>query len=156
MVGAGEDPTADLVPVAFASLSLLQEGPYEGVDNVRLVLLQPVAGPRDDVETEMIPDVESACLGHFLLQEGIPLTPQQQHWRPDMILAQGEGAERRKKKKGVVSEKRDPKIRSTFFLQYNGTCLFSFYLTIYSISQCTRQHTSTQGVTVANFVSLVS
>lgn len=103
-VGAGEDPTADLIPVAFASLSLFQEGPYEGVDNVRLVLLQPVAGPRDDVETEVIPDVESACLGHFLLQEGIPLTPQQQHWRPDMILAQGEGAERRKKKR-VVSEK---------------------------------------------------
>lgn len=126
-VGTGEAPTADLVPVAFASLSLLQEGPYEGVDNVRLVLLQPVAGPRDDVETEMIPDVEPACLGHFLLQEGIPLTPQQQHWRPDMILAQGEGAERRKKKKSWF-RKRDPKIRSIFFLHCNGTCLFSFIL----------------------------
>lgn len=46
-----------LAPVALASLSLLEEGPYEGVDDVRLVLLQPVTGPRDDVETEMVPDV---------------------------------------------------------------------------------------------------
>ncbi len=88
----------DLVPVAFASLSLLEEGPYEGVHNIRLVLLQPVAGPRNDVETEMIPDVEAACLGHFLLQEGVPFTPQQQHRRPDVILAQGEGAKERKEK----------------------------------------------------------
>ena len=28
-----------LVPVAFASLSLLEEGPYEGVHDIRLVLL---------------------------------------------------------------------------------------------------------------------
>jgi len=87
----------DLVPVAFASLSLLEEGPYEGVHNVGLVLLQPVARPGNDVETEMIPDVQAACLGHFLLQEGILLAPQQQHGRPDMILAQGEGAKEREK-----------------------------------------------------------
>lgn len=85
----------DLVPVAFASLSLLEEGPYEGVHNIRLVLLQPVAGPGDDVETEVIPDVEAACFGHFLLQEGVPLAPQQQHRRPDVILAQGQGANER-------------------------------------------------------------
>ena len=77
----------DLVPVAFATLALLEKGPYEGVHNVRLVLLQPVTGPRDDVEAEMIPDVEAACLGHLLLQEGIPLAPQQQHRRPDMVVA---------------------------------------------------------------------
>lgn len=82
----------DLVPVAFTSLSFFEEGPNEGVHNVRLVLLQPVAGPRNDVETEMIPDVQAAGLGHFLLQEGVALAPQQQHRRPDVILAQGEGA----------------------------------------------------------------
>lgn len=102
---AGEYATVDLVPVAFASLSLLEESPYEGVHNVRLVLLQPVAGPGNDVETEMIPDVEAACLGHFLLQEGVPLTPQQQHRRPDVILAQGEGAKKRKKKKTLSASK---------------------------------------------------
>lgn len=96
---AGGGLAVDLVPVAFASLSLLEEGPYEGVDNIGLVLLQPVAGPRNDVETEMIPDVEAACLGHFLLQEGVPLAPQQQHWGPDVILAQGEGANEREEKK---------------------------------------------------------
>lgn len=83
-----------LVPVAFASLSLLEEGPYEGVYNVRLVLLQPVARPGDDVQAEVVPDVQAACLGHFLLQEGVPLPPQQQHRRPDVVLAQREGAER--------------------------------------------------------------
>lgn len=81
-----------LVPVAFASLALLEEGPYEGVHNVGLVLLQPVAGPGDDVETEVIPDVDAACLGHLLLQEGVPLAPQQQHRGPDVVVAQGEGA----------------------------------------------------------------
>lgn len=80
----------DLVPVAFTSLSLLQKGPYEGVDNIRLVLLKPVAGPRNNVETEMIPDVEAAGLSHFLFQERITLSPQQQHRRPDMIVAQRE------------------------------------------------------------------
>lgn len=75
-----------LVPVAFTSLSLLQEGPYEGVHNIGLVLLQPVAGPRNDVEAEMIPDVEAASLGHLLLQERIPLSPQQQHRRPDVTV----------------------------------------------------------------------
>lgn len=77
---AGGGLAVDLVPVAFTSLSLLEEGPYEGVHNIRLVLLQPMTGPRNNVETEMIPDVEATCLCHFLLQEGIPLTPQQQHW----------------------------------------------------------------------------
>ena len=81
-----------LVPVAFASLALLQEGPYEGVHNVGLVLLQPVAGPGDDVETEVIPDVDAARLGHLLLQEGVPLAPQQQHRGPDVVVAQGERA----------------------------------------------------------------
>lgn len=94
----GGGRAGDLVPVAFMTLSLLEEGPYEGVDNVRLVLLQPVAGPRNDVETEMVPDVEAARLGHFLLQEGVTLSPQQQHWRPDVILAQGEGATVRESK----------------------------------------------------------
>lgn len=79
-----------LVPVAFASLALLEEGPYEGVHNVGLVLLQPVAGPGDDVETEVIPDVDAARLGHLLLQEGVPLAPQQQHRGPDVVVAQGE------------------------------------------------------------------
>lgn len=81
-----------LVPVAFTSLSLLKEGPYEGVHDIRLVLLQPVTGPRNDVEAEMVPDVEAAGLSHFLLQKRVPLTPQQQHRRPDVVLAQGEGA----------------------------------------------------------------
>lgn len=79
-----------LVPVALASLSLLQEGPYQGVHNVRLVLLQPVASPGDDVETEVVADVEAARLGHFLLQERVPLPPQQQHRRPNVVLAQRE------------------------------------------------------------------
>lgn len=64
---AGGGLAVGLVPVAFASLSLLEEGPYEGVHNIRLVLLQPVTGARNYVETEMIPDVEAACLSHFLL-----------------------------------------------------------------------------------------
>lgn len=81
-----------LVPVALTSFSLLEEGPYEGVYNVRLVLLQPMTGPRNNVETEMIPDVETAGLSHLLLQEGVSLAPQQQDWRPDMVLAQGQGA----------------------------------------------------------------
>lgn len=93
--GEGGGLSVDLVPVAFASLPLLEEGPYEGVHDVRLVLLQPVTGSRDDVETEMIPDIEAACLRHFLLQEGVTLPPQQQHRRPDVVLAQGEGAEER-------------------------------------------------------------
>lgn len=83
-----------LVPVALTSFSLLEEGPYEGVYNVRLVLLQPVTGPRNYVETEMIPDVESACLGHLLLQEGVSLAPQQQDWRSDVVLAQRQGAKK--------------------------------------------------------------
>lgn len=97
----------DLVPVAFTSLSLLEEGPYEGVHNVRLVLLQPMAGPGDDVEAEMITDVEPARFGHFLLQEGVPLAPQQEHRRPDVILAQGKGASNRegKKKKNLSALK---------------------------------------------------
>lgn len=81
-----------LVPVALASLSLLEEGPYQGVYNVRLVLLQPVARPGDDIEAEVVADVEAAGLGHLLLQEGIPLPPQQQHRRPDVVLAQRQGA----------------------------------------------------------------
>lgn len=85
-----------LVPVAFASLSLLQEGPYESVDDVGLVLLQPVARSRNDIETEVVPDVETAGLGHFLLQEGVALAPEQQHGRPDVVVAQGEGAGREK------------------------------------------------------------
>ena len=89
-----------LVPVALTSLSLLEEGPYEGVHDVGLVLLQPVTGPGDDVETEMVPDVEAACLGHFLLQEGVPLAPQQQHRRPDVVLAQREGAEGERGERG--------------------------------------------------------
>lgn len=97
--GTEEAPAVGLVPVAFASLSLLEKGPYEGVHNVRLVLLQPVTGSRDDVETEMVPDVEAAGFGHFLLQEGIPLTPQQQHWRPDVVVAQREGAKETEEKK---------------------------------------------------------
>lgn len=88
-----------LVPVALTSFSLLEEGPYEGVYNVRLVLLQPVTGPRNNVETEMIPDVEAACLGHLLLQEGVSLAPQQQDWRSDVIRAQGQGAKKTNKKK---------------------------------------------------------
>ena len=74
---AGGGFTVDLVPVAFTALSLLEERPYEGVYDVRLVLLQPVAGPRNNVETEMIPDVKAASLRHLLLQECIPLSPQQ-------------------------------------------------------------------------------
>lgn len=81
-----------LVPVTFASLSLLQEGPYEGVHDVGLVLLQPVAGPRNDVETEVVPNVQAAGFSHLLLQERVPFPPQQQHWRPDVSVAQGEGA----------------------------------------------------------------
>lgn len=92
--GAGGGLAVGLVPVAFASLSLLEEGPYEGVHNVRLVLLQPVTGSGDDVQTEVIPDVQAACFGHFLLQEGVSLAPQQQHRRPDVVLAQGKGAEK--------------------------------------------------------------
>lgn len=88
------EKTLTLVPVALTSFSLLEEGPYEGVYNVRLVLLQPVTGPRNDVETEMIPDVKSACLGHLLLQEGVSLTPQQQDWRSDVVLAQRQGAKK--------------------------------------------------------------
>lgn len=93
-----------LVPVAFASLSLLQEGPYEGVDNVGLVLLQPVAGSRNDVETEVVPDVEAARFGHLLLQERIPLPPQQQHRRPDVFLVQGEGADKIREKSQILAE----------------------------------------------------
>lgn len=89
-----------LVPVTFAPLSLLQEGPYESVHNVGLVLLQPVAGPGDDVETEVVPDVEAAGLRHLLLQEGVPFPPQQQHRRPDVFVAQGEGAGNRRREKG--------------------------------------------------------
>lgn len=81
-----------LVPVALASLSLLEEGPYERVHDVRLVLLQPVTGSRYDVETEMVPDVEAARLRHFLLQKRVTLAPQQQHRRSHVVLAQREGA----------------------------------------------------------------
>lgn len=95
---AGGGLAVGLVPVAFTSLSLLEEGPYEGVHDIGLVLLQPVAGSRNDVETEMVSDVEAARLGHFLLQERVALAPQQQHRGPDVILAQGEGAEDRKRK----------------------------------------------------------
>lgn len=91
----GEELT--LVPVALTSFSLLEEGPYEGVYNVRLVLLQPVTGPRNNVETEMIPDVETAGLSHLLLQEGVSLAPQQQDWRSDVVLAQGQGAVKKNK-----------------------------------------------------------
>lgn len=69
--------TVDSVPVAFTSFPLLEEGPHEGVHNIRLVLLQPVASPGDDVEAEVVPDVQATCLRHFLLQKSIPLTPQQ-------------------------------------------------------------------------------
>lgn len=90
------EKTHTLVPVALTSFSLLEEGPYEGVYNVGLVLLQPVAGPRNNVETEMIPDVEAACLRHLLLQEGVSLPPEEQDRRSDMILAQGQGARKTK------------------------------------------------------------
>lgn len=93
-----------LVPVALTSFSLLEEGPYERVYNVRLVLLQPVTGPRNYVETEMIPDVESACLGHLLLQEGVSLAPQQQDWRSDVVLAQRQGAKKINLKKITASK----------------------------------------------------
>lgn len=96
--GAGGGLAVDLVPVAFTSLALLEEGPYEGVYDIGLVLLQPVTGPGNDVKTEMIPDVEAASLGHFLFQEGIPLSPQQQHRRPDVVMAQREGATERKER----------------------------------------------------------
>lgn len=98
-MGGSARENLTLVPVGLTSFSLLEEGPYEGVYNVRLVLLQPVTGPRDDVETEVIPDVEAACLGHLLLQEGVSLAPQQQDWRSDVILAQGQGAKKTNKNK---------------------------------------------------------
>ena len=93
-----------LVPVAFASLSLFEEGPYEGVHDIGLVLLQPVTGPRYDVESEMVSDVESARLGHLLLQEGVSLAPQQQNWGPDVIMVQREGAKDRKTREMVFLE----------------------------------------------------
>lgn len=88
----------DLVSVSLSPFSLLEESPYEGVYNIGLVLLQPVAGPRDNIETEMIPNVQTASLCHFLLQECIPLSPQQQHWRPDVVVVQGERAVNRDKR----------------------------------------------------------
>lgn len=91
-----------LVPVALACFSLLEEGPYEGVYNVRLVLLQPVTGPGNNVETEMISDVETASLSHLLLQEGISLAPQQQDWRSDVILTEGQGATKTNKRKYCI------------------------------------------------------
>lgn len=95
-----------LVPVALTSFSLLEEGPYKGVDDVRLVLLQPVTGPRNNVETEMIPDVEAASLGHLLFQEGVSFTPQQQDWRSDVILAQGQGTMKTNIKSKILKEER--------------------------------------------------
>lgn len=62
-------------PVVFAPLPLLKESPYECVDDVGLVLLQPVAGSGDDVEAEVVADVEAAGLGHVLLQERVLLPP---------------------------------------------------------------------------------
>lgn len=88
MGGGLSGPGLALAPVAFASLALLEEGPYEGVDDVGLVLLQPVARPRDDVQTEVVADVEATGLGHLLLQEGVPLPPQQQHRGAHVGLAQ--------------------------------------------------------------------
>lgn len=81
------------VPVHFAALALLKEGPYEGVDDVGLVLLEPVTGPRDDVEAEVVADVDAAGLGHLLLQEGVTLPPQQQHWRLHIIVSERQEAD---------------------------------------------------------------
>lgn len=81
------------VPVHFAALALLEEGPYEGVDDVGLVLLEPVTGPRDDVEAEVVADVDAAGLGHLLLQEGVTLPPQQQHWRPHIVVTERQEAD---------------------------------------------------------------
>lgn len=67
------------VPVVFPSLSLFKERPYKCVDNVRLVLLEPVTCARDDVQAEVVADVEATGLSHVLLKEGVPLTPQEQH-----------------------------------------------------------------------------
>lgn len=77
------------VPVVPAALAFLEEGPDERVDDVGLVLLQPVAGPGDDVEAEVTPDVEAALLRHVLLQEGVPLSPEQQNGTPDVPPPQG-------------------------------------------------------------------
>ena len=89
--GGGRGLVIDSVPVVFASLAFLEESPHEGVDDIRLVLLQPEARPRNNVESKVIFDVQTARLGHFLLQEGIPLSPQQQNWSLDIILAEWEG-----------------------------------------------------------------
>lgn len=107
-----------LVPVALTSFSLLEEGPYEGVYNVRLVLLQPVTGPGNYVETEMIPDVKAACLGHLLLQEGVSLAPQQQDWRSDVVLAQRQGAKKKNKTKHCIQD--------CFWMWYNSSVSFYF------------------------------
>ena len=80
------------VPVALAALALLDEGPHQGVDDVGLVLLQPVARARDDVQAEVVADVEAAGLCHALLQEGVALAPQEQHRGAHTLLGQGQRA----------------------------------------------------------------
>lgn len=93
-------------------MSLLEKSPHEGVYNLRLVLLQPVTSASDDVETKVVPDVDATRLGHFLLQKSVVLTPQKQHWRSDMFLAQGKEAEERAK----VGKKTELKLE-TFYHQ---------------------------------------
>ena len=115
----------DLVSVRFSPFSLLEESPYEGVYDIRLVLLQPVAGPGNNVETEMVPNVQAASLCHLLLQERIPLSPEQQHRRPDMVVAQGQGAEDRVKQivKNLLCEKFLKKNTSTQHQTVKSICI---------------------------------
>lgn len=49
-------------------------------------MLEPVTGTRDDVEAKVVPDVEAAGFGHVLLQEGVPLAPQEQDWGSYLAL----------------------------------------------------------------------
>lgn len=78
------------VPVVFPSLSLFKERPYKCVDDVRLVLLEPVTRAGDDVQAEVVADVEATGLGHVLLEERVPFAPQEQHRRAHLALIKGE------------------------------------------------------------------
>lgn len=80
----------DSVPIVFPSLSLFKERPYKCVDDVRLVLLEPVTCSGDDVQAEVVADVEATGLGHVLFEEGISLTPQEQHGRAHLALIERE------------------------------------------------------------------
>lgn len=44
----------------------------------------------DDVQAEVVTDVEATGLGHVLLEKGVPLTPQEQHWRAHFTLIERE------------------------------------------------------------------